>query len=418
MKVKLTDAAIQSYKPRAKGYAIGDEACRGLRIRITPQGVKSFTFDYRSKVTRKTETLTLGRYPDLPLAKAREAADEARKIARAGGIPLAPNVLGGAPVPKKSAAGSVLYAEAVERYCAEHLVTIRSGAKVRQTLDRIGLVYGWADRALGTIDEDEAWRVLSDIAVKRGKRAQANATKKILNTMFKWAKRAPHKLIAVNPIADLKAPGGQTVVRERVLSAAEIMAVWRALDTPEQYGMKPDAATALRLILATACRPSMARDMTGSELHDLKGPSRRGPHWLLSGRRMKKGKDFVTPLSPLALDLVRPWLTADPAARLFALRADELHEAARKLVAALGMERWTPHDLRRTAGALLDHDGYVNEHVGHLLAHMRRGVTSTYTPIGLWSHFDLKREMASALDRMLREALAGPPEAAPGKIAA
>src|SRR5262245_3605974 len=75
MKMKFTDAAIQSYKPRAKGHAIGDEACRGLRIRITPQGVKSFTFDYRSKVTRKTETLTLGRYPDLPLAKAREAAD-------------------------------------------------------------------------------------------------------------------------------------------------------------------------------------------------------------------------------------------------------------------------------------------------------------------------------------------------------
>ena len=264
---------------------------------------------------------------------------------------------------------------------------------------------------LATIDEDEAWRVLKDIAVKRGKRAQANETKKILNAMFKWAKRAPNKLIAINPFADLKAPGGKTVVRERVLSDAEIVTVWQALDTPEQYGVKPDAATALRLILVTACRPSMARAMTGSELHDLKGPSKRGPHWLLHGRRMKKGNDFVTPLSPLALELLQPWLKADPAARLFTLRPDELHEAARKLVAALGMERWTPHDLRRTAGALLDRDGYVNEHVGHLLAHTRRGVTSTYTPIGLWTHFDLKHEMALALDRMLRETLDGKPRA-------
>jgi hypothetical protein len=81
------------------------------------------------------------------------------------------------------------------------------------------------------------------------------------------------------------------------------------------------------------------------------------------------------------------------------------HEPARALVAALGMERWTPHDLRRTAGALLDREGYVNEQVGHLLAHTRRGTTSTYTPVGLWTHFDIKRQMANTLDRMLREIL-------------
>jgi integrase len=92
--------------------------------------------------------------------------------------------------------------------------------------------------------------------MKRGQRAQANETKKILNAMFKWAKRAPHKFIAVNPFADLKAPGGKAVVRERVLSADEIVTVWRALDSAEQHDVKPDAATALKLILVTACRPS------------------------------------------------------------------------------------------------------------------------------------------------------------------
>ena len=39
-------------------------------------------------------------------------------------------------------------------------------------------------------------------------------------------------------------------------------------------------------------------------------------------------------------------------------------------------------------------------------------MTATYTPIRLWTHFDLKREMASALDRMLRETLDAKPEAA------
>ena len=52
---------------------------------------------------------------------------------------------------------------------------------------------------------------------------------------------------------------------------------------------------------------------------------------------------------------------------------------------------------------LLDHDRYVNEHFRHLLARTRRGVTATYAPVPLWAHFDRKREMAAALDRMLRE---------------
>jgi integrase len=416
MRVKLTDATIRSYKPGDVQYSVGDAACPGLCLRITPKGVKSFAFAYRSKITGKVTWLTIGHYPVVTLALAREIANDARKIAAAGGDPTGPTLPRGVRTHKKTV-GGLTYADAVARYDAEHLATIRSGGKRRQTLDRVGRVYSWSGRPIAAISEDDAHRVLHDIAMKRGKRAQANETKKILNALFKWAKRAPQKLIAVNPFADLPAPGGQTVVRERVLSAAEIVTVWRALDTPEQHGVTPDAATALRLILVTACRPSMAREITGAELFDLKGPSKRGPHWLLAERRMKKARAFVTPLSPLALDVLRPWLKADPAACLFDLRPDELHEAGRKIVAALGMERWTPHDLRRTAGALLDRDGYENEKVGHLLAHTRRGVTATYTPVGLWTHFDMKREMAGALDRMLRETLDGKPEAA-DKIAA
>jgi hypothetical protein len=64
MKTKLTDRAIQSYRPRAAQYAIGDAACPGLCIRITPK----FAFAYRNKGTGKVAWLTLGRYPDVPLA--------------------------------------------------------------------------------------------------------------------------------------------------------------------------------------------------------------------------------------------------------------------------------------------------------------------------------------------------------------
>ena len=58
MKAKLTDTGIRSYQPRAKQYAIGDAACPGLCIRVTPGGIKTFAFAYRNKGTGKVTWLT------------------------------------------------------------------------------------------------------------------------------------------------------------------------------------------------------------------------------------------------------------------------------------------------------------------------------------------------------------------------
>ena len=155
--------------------------------------------------------------------------------------------------------------------------------------------------------------MLHDIADRRGRKAMANQTKHVLHAMFKWAKQPGRKFVTVNPFADLPAPGGAIVTRDRFLTAAEIRQVWRALDAPERFNVSRDAATALRLILVTAARPGMVAGMVGSELRDLRGPSEHGPHWSLPAERMKAGSAFITPLSPLALELLRPHLKADPA---------------------------------------------------------------------------------------------------------
>jgi integrase len=112
----------------------------------------------------------------------------------------------------------------------------------------------------------------------------------------------------------------------------------------------------------------------------------------------------------LALELLRPYLQSDPEARLFKLAGrQQLHEAARRIVKGLGMQRWTPHDLRRTAATILDESGYSLEQIGTILAHARRGVTSIYAR---WDKFDLRREMAQVVERSLRETSTETPEAA------
>ena len=103
--------------------------------------------------------------------------------------------------------------------------------------------------------------------------------------------------------------------------------------------------------------------------------------------------------SGLALQLLRPHLKADPAAPIFELHPHHLHQAAQRLVAGLAMERWTPHDLRRTAATILDRAGYSLEQIGALLAHTRKGVTAVYAR---WDKFDLRREMATVVEAASR----------------
>jgi hypothetical protein len=84
--------AQQDRDTGAAQYSIGDAACPGLCIRITPKGIKSFAYAYRNKGTGKVEWLTLGRYPDVPLSRAREIANDARKTIAGGATPMTPKV--------------------------------------------------------------------------------------------------------------------------------------------------------------------------------------------------------------------------------------------------------------------------------------------------------------------------------------
>ena len=73
------------------------------------------------------------------------------------------------------------------------------------------------------------------------------------------------------------------------------------------------------------------------------------------------------------------------------------------------MERWTPHDLRRTAATILDRAGYSLEQIGALLAHTRKGVTAVHVRR---DKVDLRHQMATVVEPSLRETLNDEPSEA------
>lgn len=74
--MSLTDTAIRNAKPGPKPIRLRDE--RGLYLEVAPSGGKWWRFRYL--FAGKEKLLSMGTYPDVGLAKARERRDEARKL--------------------------------------------------------------------------------------------------------------------------------------------------------------------------------------------------------------------------------------------------------------------------------------------------------------------------------------------------
>ena len=71
----LTDTRIKTAKPQEKLYKLTDE--RGLHLSVYPSGSKLWHVRYRFE--GKEKTASLGKYPDVTLAQAREKRDKVRK---------------------------------------------------------------------------------------------------------------------------------------------------------------------------------------------------------------------------------------------------------------------------------------------------------------------------------------------------
>src|SRR5208337_442482 len=81
--MQLSDKALRALKPKDKPYKASDG--QGLYILVTAQGSRLWRFDYRYQGRRLT--LSLGKFPDVGLADARQRLAEARQVLAQGRDP-------------------------------------------------------------------------------------------------------------------------------------------------------------------------------------------------------------------------------------------------------------------------------------------------------------------------------------------
>ena len=341
--MKLSAATVERIKPTDRRQEIPDSLCVGLYLTVQPTGKKGWQVRYRHGGVHRR--MTLGAYPVLSLADARQRAREALAAASEGRDPA--EEVRAAKAPKQEDDRDKIKT-LIGQFDKRHLAGLKSGRVVRRELDR-HVVSQWGERDIHSITKRDVIDILDGIA-DSGRAVTANRVRAYLNKFLNWA--VERDILPMNPAQGVK-PVAKEASRDRVLSDDEIRWLWQGCDAVG-FPWGPMA----KILLLTGQRLGEVVGMTEGELE--------GDLWRLPAGRVKNGRAHDVPLSAAALAVLDgvPRIegprglyfttTGKTPVSGFHRAREKLHgamaeAAAQERGAAVEIPPWTFHDLRRTA---------------------------------------------------------------------
>src|SRR5258707_1911953 len=200
--------------------------------------------------------------------------------------------------------------------------------------------------------------------------------------LFNWAAEAGRDYVTASPCINLPKLDPEHV-RTRVLSEAEIKIFWHGLDR-DDLPWDRKTRLVLKFELVTMLRSNELLAAHRTELFDLDGEH---PRFDVPLKRVKKRRVIQQPLSDLAVEIIREALTSDKQQYVFAsplgdqpmnrrvmataLRGTKVKGKVKSpgICALLGLQPFTPHDLRRTAATLAGGLGFEDASLAQCLDH-------------------------------------------------
>ena len=364
---------------------------RGLHLRVTESGARSFALLYRTNGTLKR--YTIGPLDEWTLADAREKARDLKAQARLGSDPQAEKVAAREAekiARKRATLGGDTLKDLGEKFMAEE------GPKLRETTRR-----GWSrylrvevEPVLGHLKPTDVTRgqvrdLLKGI-VKRGSPVSANRCFEIIRRVYRWA--LAEDIVTTDPTAGLHKLSEEKP-RSRTFTNDELRSIVAALPGSEVVDLVP-------LMLYTGTRVTETASAKWADV-DFERSTLTIPADV-----SKSSDPHVIPLSHGALAVLKriqeqqessPWLFPAPWLRDGHLTKDAVSHALRDVASRAGIAGLRSHDLRRTVADRLESDLNVRPDVdddiqGHRRAKLRR----TYRPtVNL-------NEARKALDRWSR----------------
>jgi integrase len=351
----LSNITVRTVASLEPGSQVWDTSVRGFGVR-RQRGDPVYVLKYR--IAGRQRFKTIGRHgsPWTPDTARREARRLLGLIA-SGKDPAA-------PAPERTTFGDA--GAAYLRY-SEGKMRPRAFAEVRRYLNVWSPLAG---HPLAEIDRTAVAARLRKLAEDRGPTSATHA-RSALSAMFNWA--IGEGLASANPVAGTNRTPIRS--RDRVLTDAEIAAIWRACGD-DDYGR------IVRLLILTGQRRDEVGGMRWAEL---------GPQgWTIPAARTKNSREHIVPLPAAALVLLLP----DRGSREFVFgdgprRSGDPHrgfsgwsKGKAALDARIGIADWRLHDLRRTVATLMADRLGVLPHIieaalNHVSGH-RAGVAGIY----------------------------------------
>ena len=316
LKFALTDTALRHVKPREKSYKLADGG--GLYLLVNPHG--SMLWRYKFTFAGKEKLLTLGQYPAVKLAAARQAHQDAKIKLQAGSDPSAARQAERAER-QAADAEAALCGKTFGEVANEWLETREAGQKarrgkrydrdermVRYLKEGKGTAPGFAKATMDQIGLSHLSPLLK--AVNHPTRIRLiSAARKIISYAKAhgvWAKDRP------SPFADIDFEAGFAKHKEMHRPAiTDPVKFGQLLRKIEVYEGRGDNLTgyALELLALTFTRPGTIATAKWAHF-DLKKA-----HWVvpfdglkMATERSEAGKledDYIVPLSRQAVALLR-----------------------------------------------------------------------------------------------------------------
>lgn len=402
----FTAEGIKALKPSGRRVDYWDTNLTGFGLRVTPTGVKTWCYCYRTDGGRKRRW-TIGRYPHLSLADARQKARGAYGKDPAG--------------EKVELREAQTVSDLADAFLRLHAKPHKKSWKRDQQLITHDLA-GLKHMLVKDVTRKRVQALLDTIADPAGRNAPASAraVKMLLSKMFNFALRRDFS-IDFNPVTGTEAP--KPTRRQRFLLDAEIVRLLAALDLESANGHHLMAHWFL-LILLTAQRPGEVAAMRWDQL-DLfdEGHARATTGWW-NVRTSKTKQPIHAALSPEAvcvLRSLRTWSEQEHAriekncarrrgprpmsANVFPAgdvawatedtpMGSDQFPATERVRDNMGAHDWTPHDLRRTASTLMGRLKVTRFIIDRVLNH------TDATVGGIYDRFTYTEERMDAVTRL------------------
>lgn len=354
------------------------EVVTGLTLEVMPNGKRTWRARYRTRGGRqgKSRAFTIG---DAKIIKLGPAVDRAKEVL------AAVQVEGRDPHAERTSqpAGGSFEAVFVD-WLERHAKVKKKSWKNDDEMYRRHLHVRMGHLIAADIKRTEVAGVLDDIA-RAATGTQANRAQALISAVFNWAVNEGR--LGNSPVFRLPKRGVE-VPRERVLTEAEIKALWHGLaDGPLGITME----RVLRLALLTGQRRSEIALVPKAEL-DLGND----PSWTIAGSRTKNGVMHRVPLTPLAAEIYAAAVADSRSHFVFpgrgtleaAIDPHAVTRAMTRVTRSLGIANATVHDLRRTVGTNLARLGVTKDIRARILNHVdgARSVTdAVYNQHEFWA---------------------------------